>query len=68
MLSTQVNDTTNGSANLYIALELSGKCWKRVGWVERKRNPAKPFYMTILRVMYNEWWPCSSSHFLLSLA
>ena len=28
MLSAQVNDTTNGSANLYVALELSGKCWK----------------------------------------
>jgi transposase len=28
MLSAQVNDTTNGSAILYVALELSGKCWK----------------------------------------
>lgn len=28
MLSAQVNDTTNGSAILYVALELSGKNWK----------------------------------------
>ena len=28
MLSAQGNDTTNFSASLYVALELSGKCWK----------------------------------------
>ena len=28
MLSAQVNDTTNVSESLYVAMELSGKCWK----------------------------------------
>ena len=38
---------------------------QREGWVERKRNPAKPF-MTRCRVMQNAWRPYSSCQLWLN--